>query len=407
MKSRIIYFIIALIVSFSNVYAQLPEISTADNPIWYYIQVIGESDRAELVFTAESGKVCGRSMIVSTDESKIKTQLWRFEKENNNYVIINMSTGTKVSLDYNTSKSIRYAALSETPTTTWDFPSNGKGYNIKAVTNISTGSTSNIYAHQANDWDGRGYVIMFESSTYQSNNNSRFNFIKYEKLDIEYSTDDNEVWYFIKSAYPEYADKCITDVVDASLANIKFSLTDKENENYNQQWKLVKKSSSSSEKRVHIINRATQNIIQTKSKEEGFYKYTQSTTNKAENNGWVMTYLGEKQFEISGTETDNVTRRLSASNAENKQPEFYDEASVLNTSFAWFIEAVDKGNSIISPDLDENIKVYSQNGYIIVVGTEDYSIYTIQGNELQKNKQLPFGIYLVKIGKGTIKILIK
>ena len=407
MKRKIIFILVILSTVIMKAEAQLPEISTEENPVWYYIQVIGEGDRAGLVFTAQNGKVYGKNMVISLDESQILTQLWRFEKEGNNYMIINRSTGRKMSLAFDSGKSIRYASVSATPTTTWSLISNGKGYNIKAVSNITEGNSSNIFAHQANDYGSRAYVIMFESSGYQNVDNSRFNFIKYEKVGVEYSTTDKEVWYYITSANPEYADKSITDATEGGLSYIKFSLETKKQDNYHQHWKVVKKSTSANDARIHFINRATGNLIQTKSVENAFYKYTQATINQSEDNGWIMTYMGKKQFEISGKETDGVNRYLCASNIKYKQPDFYDEGNSVNTGFAWLFEGMDIWTSIPNVEIENNVRIYSQDRSIVVEGSDDYTIHTIQGIRISKGKQVFPGIYLVTVNGKTTKLLVK
>ena len=61
--------------------AQLPEVSTAENPKWYYIQVLGSDTRVGRVFTAEGSKVYGREISASIDPDVTSKQLWRFEKE--------------------------------------------------------------------------------------------------------------------------------------------------------------------------------------------------------------------------------------------------------------------------------------------------------------------------------------
>lgn len=406
MKKRIIYVTLALLISSFKLSAQLPVASTAENPVWYYIQVIGESDRAGLVFTEQTNKVFGQSKIISLVESEIASQLWRFEEEAGKYTIINQSSGNKMSLGYDAGKSIRIATITDTPVTQWQFTRNGRGYNIKATANISQGSTANIYAHQANDYGSRNYVIMFESSQYMSVDNSRFQFIEYVDDLIEYSTEDKEVWYYITSANPEYQGKYMTDVVTAGLPFIRFSLEDKEADNPYQHWKVVKKNPGATDQKVHFINRATQNVIQTKSVENSYYKYTQATTDPTDDNGWTMTYLGQSQYELAGEETDGVYRHLCASDA-TKQPEFYDQSNTLNTSFAWRFEKQDTGSGLPSISTNDLIRVYAKDRFVIVEGSDKYRIYTIQGMEVNQNIQLPLGVYLVTVEGKVVKLFVQ
>ena len=93
-------------VSYSQ---QLPMISTSSNPIWYYIQVKGTDDvREELVFTVDGTEVYGRAMLDDVSNPlTVSNQLWRFEDAGENYFsIINKSTGQKIDVAYDATRSI-------------------------------------------------------------------------------------------------------------------------------------------------------------------------------------------------------------------------------------------------------------------------------------------------------------
>ncbi len=51
--------------------------------------------------------------------------------------------------------------------------------------------------------------------------------------------------------------------------------------------------------------------------------------------------------------------------------------------------------------------VYQENGLIRVVGTDEFTVTTIDGVSVPSDKQLEAGVYLVNIGTQTIKIMIK
>lgn len=58
-KKRLILLVALGFTASMQLAAQLPEVSTADNPKWYYIQVLGSDTRVGRVFTAEGSKVYG------------------------------------------------------------------------------------------------------------------------------------------------------------------------------------------------------------------------------------------------------------------------------------------------------------------------------------------------------------
>ena len=56
---------------------------------------------------------------------------------------------------------------------------------------------------------------------------------------------------------------------------------------------------------------------------------------------------------------------------------------------------------------DEVASVYVENGYIRVVGTTSYEIFTLTGISVKADAPLISGIYLVKVGKQTFKVAVK
>ncbi|MCC8145721.1 MAG: hypothetical protein LIO93_04625 [Bacteroidales bacterium] len=347
-------------------------------------------------------------MADTADKAKTATQLWRFEIENNKYTIINKSTGAKIDAGFDSAKKISNMILNENPAAEWELIKIGNYFNIKSTKVPTGGGSSNIYAHQGSNWDNRNYVLMLEVSTYNATANSKFKFVEFEKFEIEYSTDDKEIWYYISSAHPDYKDKGIKDAATESFPYVNFTLETIEESNEYQQWKVVKKSNAANEEKVHLINKVTKNLIQAKSVTNEFYKYTQATTDLSSDKGWTTKYLQRGQFEISGEEEDGVYRYLNASNSEKKYPDFYDENESLNSTFAWFFKKVE-GYWTSTPVIDgENIfKVYSRNRYVIVEGSDNYTIHTIEGIKVNKEKQLPPGIYLVTVEGKTTKLLVK
>ena len=119
-KKRLILLVALGFTASMQLAAQLPEVSTADNPKWYYIQVLGSDTRVGRVFTAEGSKVYGREISASIDPDVTSKQLWRFEKNaNGSYVIVNKSTGLQLDLDYDASQKTGHAALAKTASVTF------------------------------------------------------------------------------------------------------------------------------------------------------------------------------------------------------------------------------------------------------------------------------------------------
>jgi hypothetical protein len=393
---------------FSIANAQLPVASTEEDPVWYYIQVLGdESDgRANRVFTASGTQVLGQAITTAASPVEKNRQLWRFEQSGDTYTVLNRASGKKLDITFNSSKGISVAALSNKPLTRWQFVKNGNYYNIKATVAPAGGEASKIYAHQANNYDNRNYVIMFENSGYNSTNNSRFQFVLYEDVSIELSSDEYSVWYFITSAKPEYRNKGITDVVNNALPDIKFSLENISANNDRQLWKAIKKSNAATDKHIHFVNKATGNLIQTHSIYNNYYYFTQATGREDQSNGWIANYLGGKQFEIYGTENDGVTRYLSASSRNQPRPDVLTGENTKDTGFAWILKKADDFSAInnLSP---KPVRISVKENRIIVDGSSNYVIRNLQGIQICRNIALPAGIYFVTLDNQTFKIFVK
>jgi hypothetical protein len=384
---------------------QLPQVSTASQPEWYYIQVQGGNDRANLVFTAEGTSVFGRTMIVEAVSPDVDKQLWRFEQSGSNYLIFNKAGEKKMGITYNASKAISVGNLSDNPTTQWQFVKNGDYYNIKATVTPSGGGASKVYAHQANNYDSRNFVIMFEDSGYSSSADSKFRFVPYKDYSITLSTDEKPVWYFITSAKPEHLNKGITDIVDQAHPHIKFAIETIDVNNDRQQWKVVKKSNTVTNERVQFINRATGHIIQTASVPSNSFNYIQYTDLADGSNGWNTNHTGGGQFEIYATENDGIVRYLNLASQSQQQPDLLGE-DTRDTGFAWLFTIVGDNTGLKAPTPDRPY-IYVKDKRIVVTGSDDYVIRNTQGISVAQSVDLSAGVYLVTVREKTYKIIVK
>ena len=63
------------------------------------------------------------------------------------------------------------------------------------------------------------------------------------------------------------------------------------------------------------------------------------------------------------------------------------------------VEEVNSGNN--------ELVAYAKNGYIIVEGADEYTITTLDGVEVSAKAQLAPGVYIVKSGNQTTKIIVE
>jgi hypothetical protein len=186
-----------------------------------------------------------------------------------------------------------------------------------------------------------------------------------------------------------------------TTANIKFSMQDYTANNHRQQWKIVNNLASAGS--VNFVNRATGNLISAVPVYD-IYNYVQYAA--TETNGWQIDSLGNNQYQVrtGPTGTEKYWNAATAGEAQDNYP----KNTVLNTGFAWKFHLVDDGiySAIDLPEYD-NLRVLVKDRRIHVEGSAQYRIYTIQGISVNKNSELPSGIYLVTIKNKTVKVLVK
>ncbi|MDL2223941.1 hypothetical protein LJB92_01350 [Bacteroidales bacterium OttesenSCG-928-M06] len=407
------YFILTLNVLlasiFSEVFAQLPEVSTAEAPKWYYIQEMTTQDSPdERVFTNINNQMYGTLKYPSLSYTDINKQLWRFEKdEKGDYIIINKIVGGELSLRYFESTGQVRLMVASTPTTTWKLIKNSYGYyTIQAVTPIKD-KESYLYSFILGDAIDENCQLILQTVIYQKNKNASFEFVEFEDPSPVFSDENSQEWYVIKSNKPGCENKCITDIVASSLPQLKFGIDEVKKGDYSQQWKLVKKSPDAGDNSFLIVNRATGNIIQTSFSQKDGYYYTQSTKDQNESNGWNVNHFGKRKFEIFGINTDGAKRYLNAT-VQGELPEEYDKETVVNSGFSWTLEKVDVTvgvDYIAKPNDWDDIKIYSENKRIYVIGADNYTLRTITGVIVDKNASHPAGVYLVTVNGKTKPVI--
>lgn len=398
MKNKLLLLTMLIAVLFQQkATAQLPSVGTDEDPVWYYIQTKGDAARRLLVWTVSGTTVYGKA-VNADSQASIDSQLFRFEKSGNNYYLINKATQQKINAKMegsnvylnvdNTGRPFAIGPIANTPY-----------YGIQAVT--APGTADYIYVHQGNN--GYSWRVILINTTYAYGESSQYSFVPYDEMNLTYSTEGNDTWYKIKSA--PSLNECFEDASSSTAESI-ISLGNESVMSDSQLWKLVKKTGSTT---VDIINKATGAVIQTQSEVDEsnlLYNYTQLSPNANESKGWTLRYIGAGQYTLSGMEEDNIVRYLYAASKGSK-PDNYDENQLINSSFAWKLSKVTTGTSIpISPELD-HIRIYSENRRIVVEGTDDYVVRTLQGVTVNKSIVLPVGIYLVTTHAKTTKIFVQ
>lgn len=396
------YFIILLLALALKSFALVPKTSTESNPLWYYLQVEGSGNNREgMVFTVEGNFICGKQ-IEFVDKIEIDKQLFRFEMAaDNNYYIISKVGNKKVDVVYSSNER-RLALNDEGCAFSITLVPNTNYYNMEMIKSMSEGNTSAKWVHQSNS--GSPFAVILTTTSYYRGYNSQYAFVPYDEVHLQYSGDENDVFYLIKSANPEYSDRYITDI-SMSGNLVHFAIETKDTNNKAQQWKIIKKDAVNSN--CDFVNRATGNIIQTKSELGDFYNYVQFTQSNSESNGWHLSYQKAGQYAIFGSEEDDITRYWTFTE-EGKEPEKYEGGKITFTNFAWKLEKAEEVSTRNDEvKITDDLVVSVRDRRIFVAGYDKYSVRTIQGVLVNNKNQLPIGIYIVSAGQQNVKIFVK
>lgn len=288
-KKRLILLVALGFTASMQLAAQLPEVSTADNPKWYYIQVLGSDTRVGRVFTAEGSKVYGREISASIDPDVTSKQLWRFEKNaNGSYVIVNKSTGLQLDLDYDASQETGHAALAKTASVTFKLNKIGDYYQFESSKSAPSTPAAELYLHQGNA--GYDFLIITVDTTWGSGDNSKFSFKPFVDYSIEYSDDKTETYYQLTNASKDFNGQVIkeqTSNEDSDDATASVVLEAADESDASTQWRAVETKEG-----VQFVNRATQHQLQTLPEVFGAFNILRTGTIVAKGNAWTAIYLG-------------------------------------------------------------------------------------------------------------------
>lgn len=222
------------------------------------------------------------------------------------------------------------------------------------------------------------------------------------------SDGETEQWYYIYSASTSFARMYITDVDADASEIVKFELQAKMNvgSDYAQQWKIIKPVNATNDN-VHFVNRATQNIIQTKFDFNGYYS-VQSTTDVEQSSGWIMEVISGSQIKISGKDETGATGYLNAAPDQRAIIDIPIASGFRDSTYSWMFAEAEEGDAIEEVENPfEGVNIYVENRVIIVENADDYALYHISGIPVDKDAQHPAGVYLVKIQGKAQTILVK
>ena len=171
-----------------------------------------------------------------------------------------------------------------------------------------------------------------------------------------------------------------------------------ETEDYRSQWKLT----AGEDGKVVITNRATGFQISNTSQSVGDHNLTWLTGSGAP--GFTVTSLGDYAFKLESVEDDGVNRCLALPD-RSAEAITYPEAGESTSAIGWKFFPVEIDTGIGSMQAGRTV-VQVMKGRIFVKGCPEWQLFNASGEEMPRTVALPTGVYLVKMGQKSIKVLI-
>ena len=400
MRRKKFLFVYALgMAGFLPAMAQLPDVSTADAPKWYYIQVEGSDDgRAGRVFTLlDDSKVAGEKMYTSLVLDELGKQLWRFEKNKaGRYVIINKTSGKQLDAAHDNSVNSVRAVVSDVSAQTFTFTPLSGNYQIVLENAVADGEN---WFHQGNS--GYQWAIITTGSYYGSSENSRFRFVEFEDPNISYSDDEYTTYYALTNASEAFTGRVIREKESDSDVPGAVTLEQTDDQDKYAQWKAVR-----TDQGLRWVNRATGHALQTDPVPYGLFNVIQASTVVATGNSWIANYLGNGQYTFTATAgDDHITRYLGASPADADEAGQPDEEKLSGSSFAWKLRKIETEITGIDSAAAADEPAFRVVGRTIV--GRGLRIHTLGGVAVGAGKELTPGVYLVTASGRTVKVLVK
>lgn len=398
MRKNSLFSLLALgVASLLPAAAQLPDVSTAQQPKWYFIQVLGSDTRVDRVFTLEADdyKVAGEAMTTSVSDDVVGRQLWRFEQNDaGRYVITNKASGRQLDVAYDSDEGTARAVCTAQSSQTFQLNALGDYFQIELEKAVTSGEN---WLHQGNS--GYDFAVITVGTTWSSGDNSKFHFVEYVDPAIDLSDSERTTYYTISNC--AYAARAVRETVDADGAGGSLTLDTIVDGDTYAQWYAEGVGSDG----VRWINRATGHALNASSAPYGLFNLLSAGTVVATADAWTATHIGEGQYTFSVKEDDGIVRYMGADIATADEAVRPDTTKFAATPFAWRltrVETIATGISTVDPSAKPAFSVDQR----AIVG-EGLRIYTIGGQTVAAGRPLQPGVYLVTAGGMTTKVLIK
>ena len=91
---------------------------------------------------------------------------------------------------------------------------------------------------------------------------------------------------------------------------------------------------------------------------------------------------------------------------ETSEVHIVDNAAANGDLMGWIAISENYGGTKVADVRKPEVKVWAEDGRIVVAGTENYNIYGLDGRHMSQEQRLPDGIYIVKTEGKAVKIMV-
>ncbi len=364
------------LIGYLSSYAQImPQISTENNEVWYFIRF--KKGRGVLEDMGNEANILTKREVRNRD-----AQLWKLTQAADGYILTS-KTGRKMNFDNERFTTSSTSNITVKLISSTDAESN-PAWNIQRV-----GAAED---EGMNQWGGAGYDKEL-GEYYLGDGGNALEFVTPEDLWASIpelpviSNNGITVWYYIQFKKGE-------GVIQDMGSNTNVLTKPKVDNKDEQLWKIT-----GSEDNYVITSKAGRKLYfaneryQASSVSENAFKFLVSGIN----NGisvWELQRVGSNKCinQFGGSGFDKELGEWYAGDGNN--PLIFVKFSNVSTS----VDDLSAGNNIV---------VYAKDGVIMVKGTDQsYKIYDLKGVE-QRAQKLNSGIYVVVVGNNSYKVMVK
>ena len=218
--------------------------------------------------------------------------------------------------------------------------------------------------------------------------------------------------YRLVNAYTKAGNLCLQDNRNGlNATDFIFSYAERDTTDDTQVWQFIKDANDPS--LYYLRNKATRRFLSAELESRGNLFKLRSQNTKTNAKPWTVTEITNGQLLFSCVNEYGVRYYIHATDTTTlttNYPKFLtNPIGNRNTRFAWILEPVDATPDAIQSVLQQNheVKVSVLDRHIVVANDEDYRIYDAHGAQLDKEQALQPGIYIVFTRQQTFKVIVK